>query len=51
MHTVKDKTDPDGHGMFSKAGRFKNKKSIILQRKDEILYNKKRVFKVTDHFK
>ena len=33
---------PTGMGMFSKAGRFTSEKYIIFQKKDEILYNKKK---------
>ncbi|KAL4504067.1 hypothetical protein ABPG72_022697 [Tetrahymena utriculariae] len=49
MAYVTDVHDPSGLGMFSKAGRFTSEKYIIFQRKDEILYNKKRVLKVSSY--
>ena len=49
MTYVIDEHDPSGLGMFSKAGRFTSEKYIIFQRKDEILYNKKRVLKVSSY--
>lgn len=46
MAFVNDPHDSSGQGMFSKAGRYTSEKYMIFQRKDEILYNKKRVMKI-----
>lgn len=47
MAFVQDPHDPSGLGMFSKAGRFTTEKYIIFQKKDEIMFDKKKTFKVS----
>lgn len=47
MAFVTDNHDPSGLGMFSKVGRFTSEKYIIFQKKDEILYNKRKFLKVS----
>lgn len=48
MSFVTDAHDPSGLGMFSKVGRFTSEKYIIFQKKDEILYNKRKFLKVSN---
>lgn len=47
MAFVTDNHDPSGLGMFSKVGRFTSEKYIIFQKKDEILFNKRKFLKVS----
>ena len=45
---IKDKLDPAGMGMFSKTGRFTSEQHGIFRKKEEILLNKPKKFRVDD---
>jgi len=47
MAIVLDRSDPNGQGMFSKAGRVTAAKYIVFQKKVEILNNQKKFIKVS----
>jgi len=47
MALVADPSDPSGSGMFSKPGRFTFEKYMIFHRKDEILNNQKKYYRVS----
>jgi hypothetical protein len=44
---VNDTNDPSGGGMFSKPGRFTSEKYIVFQKKDEIMANQRKFYKIT----
>lgn len=45
---IKDRLDPAGMGMFSKTGRFTSEQHGIFRKKEEILLNKPKKFRVDD---
>lgn len=47
MALVNDIHDKSGQGMFSKAGRYTSEIYMIFQKKNEILYDKRKFYKVT----
>eukprot|EP01017_Pseudomicrothorax_dubius_P041319 TRINITY_DN6593_c0_g1_i3.p1 TRINITY_DN6593_c0_g1~~TRINITY_DN6593_c0_g1_i3.p1 ORF type:complete len:239 (-),score=51.43 TRINITY_DN6593_c0_g1_i3:60-776(-) len=47
MSFVFDRNDRSGFGMFSKAGRYTSEKHVIFQKRDEILYDQRKIFKVS----
>ena len=44
---VFDKRDPTGLGMFSKVGRLANQRHAVYKKTDEILSNKRKVFRIS----
>jgi len=47
MAIVLDRSDPNGQGMFSKAGRVTAAKYVVFQKKVEILNNQKKFIRVS----
>jgi len=47
MAFIFDRSDPNGQGMFSKAGRITSAKYVVFQKKQEILDNQRKFLKVS----
>lgn len=45
---IRDQTDPAKMGMFSEMGRFSSEKYPIILKRDDILQDKRKKFKVND---
>ena len=50
MAIVTDLNDPMGLGMFSKGGRFTSEIYSIFQKKDEIMNDNRKLFKIKNGF-
>ena len=48
MALVRNKNDHSRQDMFSKAGKFTTEKYIIFQKKEEILYNKRKTINIKE---